>query len=110
MTKLPSKITFHGLDRSPAVEERVDEWIEKLLRIAADATRCDVTIEAPHRHHRHGRRYHVRVELHRPGGTVVVNHDRGSDVAHEDLYVAVRDAFLTTRRQLLIRAAMAAAH
>jgi hypothetical protein len=108
MTYVPTKITFHGLDRSPTVEARIEDWISKLARVSHDLSRCDVVVESPHRHHRHGRRFHVRIVLERPGGTVVVDHDRGSDQAHEDVQVAVRDAFLAARRKLLIREALAA--
>lgn len=103
MSNVLTKITFHGLDRSPAVERRVETWLGKILHVAQDITRCDVVIDAPHRHHRHGRRFHVRIELDRPSGAVIVSHDRGSDAAHEDVHVAVRDAFLAARRQLEVR-------
>ncbi len=100
MPSIPTKITFHGLDRSLAVEGLVEQWISKITRVAGEVSRCEVVIESPHRHHRHGRRFHIRLELDRPGGIVVVDHDRGADGAHEDIYVAIRDAFVAARRQL----------
>jgi ribosome-associated translation inhibitor RaiA len=91
---------FKGLDRSEAAEARVLEWVEKLTRVSTDITRCEVLIEEPHRHQRLGRRFHVRVELHVPGKDIVVSHDPGEDGAHDDVYVAIRDAFTAARRQL----------
>jgi ribosome-associated translation inhibitor RaiA len=108
MTSLLPRITFHGIDRSLAVEHRIHAHIEKLLRISSEIARADVVVEMPHRHHRHGRRFHVRIELGLPGRTIVVSHDGGSDAAHEDVYVTVRDAFLAARRQLEVHVAMAA--
>jgi len=108
MTNLVPRITFQGIDRSPAVEHRVHACIEKLQRISSEIARADVVVEVPHRHHRHGRRFHVRIELGLPGRTIVVSHDGGSDAAHEDVYVTVRDAFLAARRQLEVYVAMAA--
>jgi len=100
MPHVPTHITFKGLDPSEAVERRVHGWIAKLARISDQITRCDVVVETPHRHHRQGRRFHVRVELTVPGRIIAVSHDRGSDAAHEDVFVAVRDAFQAARRQL----------
>jgi hypothetical protein len=40
------------------------------------------------------------VELAVPGGTIVVNREPGEDHAHEDLHVAIRDAFDAARRRL----------
>ena len=50
--------------------------------------------------HRQGTIYHVRVDLTVPGGEVVVNREPGEDHAHEDLHVAIRDAFDAARRRL----------
>jgi hypothetical protein len=50
--------------------------------------------------HRQGTIYHVRVDLTAPGGEVVVNREPGEDHTHEDLHVAIRDAFDAARRRL----------
>jgi ribosomal subunit interface protein len=94
------EIVFHQMDRSPAVEAAVRERATKLEQFAADITSCRVTIEAPHKHHRHGNLYAVRVDVHCPGGELVANRSPSADHAHEDVYVAVRDAFRAVRRQL----------
>jgi cold shock CspA family protein len=62
--------------------------------------RCHVVVEAPHRRHRTGRRYHVRVRLTVPGEELVVSRDPGRDEPHEDVYVAIRDSFHAARRRL----------
>ncbi len=44
--------------------------------------------------------YNVRIDLTVPGGTIAVNREPGEDHAHEDMHVAVRDAFDAARRKL----------
>jgi cold shock CspA family protein len=57
-------------------------------------------VESPHRRHHQGRLYHVRVELAVPGRSIVVNREPHEHHEHEDVYVAVRNAFDAVRRQL----------
>jgi len=97
---IPMQITFHGVDQSDALEARILEWADKLERVYDRVERCEVVVEAPHRHHRQGRLFHVRIHLHVPGSDIIVNRDPGPDGAHEDPYVAVRDSFQAARRQL----------
>lgn len=98
--QIPVDITFKELDKSEALETRIREWVDKLERVYDRIVRCEVMIETPHRHHRNGRAYHVRVRLTVPGGEIVASHDPGPDGAHEDANVALRDAFTAAKRQL----------
>src|SRR5262245_13360226 len=97
---IPVQITFKELDHGDQLEERIREWAGKLDRIYDRIERCEVVIEAPHRHQRTGRQYHVRIRLAVPGDDIIVSRDPGPDGAHEDPYVAVRDSFRAARRQL----------
>jgi ribosome-associated translation inhibitor RaiA/cold shock CspA family protein len=101
---IPLNITFRDMDSSPALEERIRDWTDKLERVFDRVDRCEVVIERPHKRHRQGQRVHVRITLSVPGPDVVVSHDHALDGAHEDTYVALRDAFLAARRQLEDRA------
>jgi ribosomal subunit interface protein len=96
----PLEIVFHQVDRSPAVEDAVRERVARLERFAHDITSCRVTVETPHRHHQQGNLYAVRVELRYPGSELVVNRSPAAKHAHEDVYVALGDAFRAARRQL----------
>jgi cold shock CspA family protein/ribosome-associated translation inhibitor RaiA len=98
--QIPVDITFRELGKSEALEARVRDWVSKLERVYDRIVRCEVMIETPHRHHRNGRQFHVRIRLTVPGGEIVASHDPGPDEAHEDAYVALRDAFLAAKRQL----------
>lgn len=98
--QIPVEITFREIERSEAVEARVRDWVEKLERVYDRITRCEVTIDTPHRHHRKGRQFSVRVRLTVPQGEIVASHDPGPNETHEDVYVALRDAFNAAKRQL----------
>lgn len=96
----PARISFHGIDRSPAIEARVSGEIEKLERYHHRITGCHVTITAPHRRHRQGIIYGVRIDLTVPGEEIVISRETEANHAHEDPYVAIRDAFHAARRRL----------
>ena len=94
------KITLRDMEPSPALEAAVREKMGKLERFYDRIIACHVVIEAPHRRHHQGRLYGVRIDITLPQGQVVVSHDRQRDHAHEDVYVALRDAFDAAYRQL----------
>ena len=98
--ELPLQISFRGMDASPAVEAKVRERVDKLARQDPSIVSCRVVVEAPHRHHHQGRLFHVRVDLTVPGAELVVNREPGEHHAHEDVFVAIRDAFDAMRRQV----------
>ncbi len=98
--QLPLQVTFRNMDPSDAVEARVREKAAKLERFIDRIVSCRVMIEAPHRRGHKGKLYHVRIDMAVPGGEIVVNKEKPEHHAHEDVYVAVRDAFDAAARQL----------
>ncbi len=98
--KLPLQITFRDMEHSDAIAARIQEKVEKLEQYHDRIMGCRVVVEAPHRHHHQGKIYNVRVDITVPGGEIVVNRDPGLDHSHEDIYVAIRDAFDEAKRQL----------
>lgn len=96
----PLEISFTNMEPSAAVEARVLEKIDRLERIYGRITSCHVFIDAPHHHHRKGNRFEVRLEVRVPGTELAVNNKPGDVNAHEDIYVAIRDAFAAMERQL----------
>lgn len=96
----PPQITFRDMDHSDAIEARIRERVAKLEEFCERITSCRVVVEAPHRHHAKGKLYNVRIDLIVPGGEVVVNREEHANHAHEDVYVAIRDAFDSAQRQL----------
>src|SRR5690606_13269610 len=98
--KLPLQIVFRHLDPSDAIEAKVRERAEQLERYADDIMSCRVVVEAAHKPRHRGRLYHVRVDLKVPGAEIVASREPEMDHAHEDVYVAIRDAFDAARRRL----------
>ncbi len=121
--EIPLQITFRGMAPSKAIEANIRERAAKLEDFYPHIMGCRVAVEAPHRHHRKGKAYLVRVDLTVPGGELVVNRAPKRPVsarllakageatpkanrepskhgAHEDVYVAIRDAFNAAGRRL----------
>ncbi|MGH6866650.1 MAG: HPF/RaiA family ribosome-associated protein [Methyloceanibacter sp.] len=98
--QIPLEISFRNMDPSPAVEARIRKKAEKLERFHDRIIGCSVVVEAPHRHHHKGKLYSVRIDISVPGRELVVDRAKPADHAHEDVYVALRDAFEAATRQL----------
>jgi ribosomal subunit interface protein len=96
----PLEIRFRQMDPSPAIEARIREKAAALERFSERITGCRVTVEKDHRHHRQGNLFRVRVEIDAPGKELTVTHTGPRDHAHEDVQVAIRDAFNAAVRQL----------
>jgi ribosomal subunit interface protein len=102
--QVPLEIRFDNMMHSPAVETAVRERVAKLERFMPQVVSCRVTVRAPHKHHRQGNLYGVTIDLRFPGGEAVASRDTAEHHSHEDVYVALRDAFKALRRQLQERA------
>ena len=96
----PLQITFRGLEPSEAVQARIRAKAQELERFAPQIISCHVTVQAPPGHQHRGGSYTVHVDVRVPTGELVVSREHGRDHAHEDVYVAVRDAFNAVVRQL----------
>lgn len=120
----PLQITFRNMTPSAAIEQHIREKAAKLESLCERITGCHVTVEAPHRHHHKGKAFHVRIDLIVPGAEIVINrapkrlrsvkageteeivndvvenHRPSKHAAHEDMYVAIRDAFNAAGRKL----------
>jgi ribosome-associated translation inhibitor RaiA len=100
--EIEAEIIFRNMEPSEAVAGRVRERVRWLLKFAKRVTAARVRIEAPHRNHAKGKIYHVRLSFALPGQPdLVVSHEPETDHAHEDIYIAIRDAFDAARRQLV---------
>jgi ribosomal subunit interface protein len=96
----PLEIAFVDTARSPAAEARIRERVGRLERHFGSITSCHVFVAAPHQNHRKGNHYEVRIELRVPGAELAISNNPGDVNAHEDVYVAIRDAFDAMERQL----------
>lgn len=96
----PLEIRFHQMDPSPTIEDRVRAKAAELERFSDQIISCRVVVEKDHRGHRKGNLFRVRIDLGVPGKEIVSNRKGPKDHAHEDIQVAIRDAFNSVTRQL----------
>jgi ribosome-associated translation inhibitor RaiA len=93
--ELPLTITALDLTLTESLDAAIREKAGKLERFYDRLIGCHVRVKGPGRHHRHGGPFEVRIDLSVPGSELVVDHQ-----PHEDLSVAIREAFAAARRRL----------
>ncbi len=114
---MPVHVTFRDLAQNDVLEALIRERAETLPHTYNRLLHCRVLVEVPHRHHRAGNRYRVRIELSVPGDTIVVSHYPSLDPAvrqtgatptkaaeldagDRDAAIVLREAFDIARRRL----------
>lgn len=96
----PIQITFRNIPESSPVKQLVLKEAEQLEHFSDRLISCRIVVEAPHRSHHKGNLFHVTIRLTIPGKSLVVTRGPSAHAAHQDLYLAIRDAFHEMRRQL----------
>lgn len=91
--EIPLQISFSNMTPSDAVKARIEELAEKLNRFNDRITSCRVVVRAPNRRQKSGKLYHVGIDVTIPGHEIAINRTSPQHQAHEDVYVAIRDAF-----------------
>ena len=112
------QVTFRNVEPSPEIEEWIRAEAAKLDTLYAQLMGCRVMVELPHRHHKKGIPFHVRIDLTVPQGEIVVKHapslssrarqlgeneirKHGEvNIPHKDLRQAINDAFKAAGRRL----------
>lgn len=97
---IPLQISFSNMTASDAVTARIEQLAGKLDRFADRITSCHVVVSVPSRRQRKGRLYEVSIDLKMPGQEIAVNRSPAEDHTHEDVYVAVHEAFDTLLRRI----------
>lgn len=98
--KFPLQIQFRNMDESDFVSNAVWDHAEQLEIFFDRITSCQVIVSTPHRHQNKGKIYAVQIRLHVPGGDIYITTASERNHAHEDVYVAIRDAFDAAKRRL----------
>jgi ribosome-associated translation inhibitor RaiA len=93
--EVPLQITLRDMKRSDALAARIRFDADRLERLHPEITSCRVVVEEAARHRLQGREFAVHVEVRLPGRDALVSTMQRND----DVYVAVRDAFDSVRRQ-----------
>jgi cold shock CspA family protein len=112
------QITYRNMKPSTEVEKWIRAEAAKLDTLYSRVMGCRVAVEVPHRHHRKGSQYHIRIDLTMPGGEVVVKREPSLNaqarhlgepeskkqaevkVPHKQLRQAINDAFRAAGRRL----------
>lgn len=92
---LPVQITTKDMPISPALESTIRKRTEKLNRYCKRICSCRIVIDVPQKHKHQGKLFNVRIDVTVPGKELVVT--RKQD---QDIYIAIRDAFVAIERQL----------
>ncbi len=93
--KIPMQITIRGVEHSEILEAHIRDKADKLDEFFDPIMSCRVVVGMPHKHQHQGKQFNVRLDIGVPGNEIVVNRDH-----HEDVYVALRDAFDAAKRLL----------
>ena len=94
--KLALQVTFRDMPRSDAVEAEIRRRAEKLDEFCDRIMSCRVTVETPGAHKHQGKLFSVHIDVKVPGEEIASTRRH----EHEDVYVAIRDAFDAVRRRL----------
>ncbi len=98
---LPLQCTFRGMPHSDALEFHVKRRAAKLDRFFGRIMHCHVVIDLSHRHHRHGKRFRVSIDM-----TVTRRHELAIARAPteneylEDAHAAIDRSFDEAERRL----------
>lgn len=94
--QIPLQIEMQNIPRSEAVDARIRDLAAKLEQFQPRITGCRVAVDLVDRHRHQGRQFRVKVEAHAPAHESAIS----TLHHHEDIMVALRDAFDSVRRQL----------
>lgn len=100
--RLPAQIVFRNIGPSEVIREMIEERLQWLERHHGDGRldSCRVAIERRQARHHHWNQFQVRVSVKVWDGQLIVSDETGEDLTHEDIYMAIRDAFESVQRQL----------
>ena len=97
----PLEISFHGLERSDAVEARIREKFKRIEKHFDRITHARVAIEAPQRRSPLPKFFQVKIEIGIPGRhPVLASYEPDGEGGHTDVMLAIRDAFAAAQRQI----------
>ena len=97
---LPVSVTFHRVDSSTWIEADVRKRATRLEMYCRLLRSCRIVIDVPHRHHQHGNRFRLHIELVVPDEAIAVTRDAPLTAPARDLALVIREAFDVARRRL----------
>jgi len=116
--KSETQVTFRNIKPSKEIQEWIHLQVAKLDMLYPRLMGCRIMVELPHRHHKRGNPFHIRIDLTMPQGELVVKREPSLSsrtrrlgahripkhaevrVPHKDLRQAISDAFKAAGRRL----------
>lgn len=89
--QVQTELTFFGLDHNESAEAAVARWVARLEHMHRRLFKCEVVIGHPRSRPRD---YRVHVQIEGQGVELA------SNAEHDDIYLAIADAFRAAHRQL----------
>lgn len=95
----PLEISFHGIEKSDAVEARIREKFARMEEHFERITHARVVVTSPNRAGQRARMFQVKIDIGVPGHQPVVINQEGQE-PYPDVFIALRDAFSAATRKL----------
>jgi hypothetical protein len=89
------------MERSVALEQRIQELTRRLEHHCDRITRCHVVVDSPIGSQCHHGAFQVHLELTTPGSVLHASNTPLRLPEHGDAYIALRDAFEAAKQQLM---------
>jgi len=96
----PLQISFHNLPHSGVIERAIQEAASRLEGIHDRIMSCRVIVDQPHRHHKEGNPFQIRIDLKMPGAELVVKRQPPESLAYGDLSTVIQEAFDEMEHQI----------
>lgn len=94
------KIQYLNFDESKSVSMEIQTHAEGLGKFCPQVQSCHVVLTRISRKHHQGDTFQAKLRIHMPGKDIIIDRDPGKNHAHEDIHIAIRDAFLAARRKI----------
>lgn len=94
--KTPLQVVFRDIAHSDAIESEIRRRADKIEQSVDSIISCRVTVGSSGRHKHQGVLRGVHIALRLPRSEIAVTRHH----ADEDIYVAIRDAFISVRRKV----------
>jgi cold shock CspA family protein len=98
--KTPLQIAFHNLPHSRVIERAIQEAVDRLENSHDRITSCRVIVDKPHRHHKEGNLFQIRIDLKMPGAEMVIKRESDGSLAYSELSLVIQQAFEEMQAQI----------
>lgn len=96
MSNINPQITIRDIPVSHAkIEDHIHNRIHKLEHFSSHIVFCDIVLESPQAHKKHGKLYNINIKCGVPKETLIVNHHD-----EEDITIAINTSFDRLEQQL----------